>query len=63
MLLQGLRNSSRRNSKQNLSRQFQKGKVKGKTKKVANLTLDQQVTCFAQIIINQLNELKVYENK
>jgi len=54
MLLQGVRTSTLKEDKNNSQEQSQKRKSKRKTKKVANLTLDQQVTCFAEIIVNQL---------
>ena len=62
MLLQGLSDTPNRKSKEHFPQQLQKRKVKRKTKKVANLTVEQQVTCFAEIIVNQLlNELSFYE--
>jgi len=62
MLLQGLSDTSNRKRIEHFPQQLQNRKVNRKTKKVANLTLDQQVTCFAEIIVNQLlNELSFYE--
>jgi len=54
MLLQGVRTSTRKENKRKSLRQSQKRKSKKKTKNVANLTLDQQLDCFAEIIVNQL---------
>jgi hypothetical protein len=51
MLLQGVSTSNQKEDKNN-SKQFPKKKPKAK--KVANLTLDQQLTCFAEIIVEQL---------
>jgi hypothetical protein len=51
MLLQGVSTSNQKEDKNNL-KQFPKKKPKAK--KVANLTLDQQLTCFAEIIVEQL---------
>jgi hypothetical protein len=51
MLLQGVRTSNQKEDKK-YSKQFPKKKPK--TKKVANLTLDQQLTSFAEIIVEQL---------
>ena len=64
MLYMGLDKGSRKGTKHNSLRNTGSRKSKGKTKKVANLRLDQQVICFAEIIVNQLlKELNVYENK
>ena len=63
MLLQGVRTSNQKEDKKS-RKQFPKRKSKQKSKKVSNLTLDQQVTAFAEIIVNQLlKESNVYENK
>jgi hypothetical protein len=51
MLLQGVRTSTLKEDKKH-SKQFPKKKPK--RKKVANLTLDQQLTFFAEIIVEQL---------
>jgi len=62
MLLQGVSTSFLKEDKKNSQRQSKKRKSKRKTKKVANLTLDQQVTCFAEIIVNRLlNDMNFYE--
>ena len=53
MLLQGVRTSNQKEDKK-YSKQFPKRKSKQKSKSASNLTLDQQVTVFAEIIVNQL---------
>lgn len=51
MLLQGVRTSKSKEGKKH-SKQFPKKRPT--TKKAVNLTLDEQITCFAEIIVNQL---------
>jgi hypothetical protein len=53
MLLQGARTSNLKEDKSKSHEQPQRTKSKRETKK-ANLTLDQQVICFAEIIVKQL---------
>jgi hypothetical protein len=53
MLLQGVRTSNQKEDKKN-RKQFPKRKSKQNGKSVSNLTLDQQITAFAEIIVNQL---------
>jgi len=63
MLLQGVRTSSLKEDKKNL-KQFPKRKSKQKDKNVSNLSLDQQLDTFAEIIVNQLlKESNAYEIK
>jgi ribosomal protein S25 len=64
MLLQGLKTSNPKENKKNSQGQSQKRKSKCKTKKGSDLSLDEQITCFAEIIVNQvLKDLNFYENK
>ena len=63
MLLQGVRTSNQKEDKKN-RKQFPKRKSKQKSKKVSNLSLDQQLNAFAEIIVNQLlKESNAYEIK
>jgi hypothetical protein len=64
MLLQGVSSPHPENDNRKYLKQFPKRKSKSKRKTVANLTLEQQVTCFAEIIVHQLlKDLNCYENK
>jgi len=60
MLLQGVR-TSRSTEDKKQTKQFPKKRPKAKA--VANLTLDQQITCFAEIIVNQLLKDLNYETE
>jgi hypothetical protein len=63
MLLQGLTTpDSETNNKELLLKKSPKKRAKRKPKKVADLTLDQQLECFAQIVVEQfLTEILNYE--
>jgi hypothetical protein len=54
MLLQGLSTPLQQEAKREHSKKSPKKKAKGKAKKVPNLTLDEQVKCYARIVVNQL---------
>ena len=54
MLLQGLSIPFQEEVKKEPPEKSLKRKAKRKAKKVANLTLDQQMECFARIVVNQL---------
>ena len=60
MLPLGVRTSKSKEGKKH-SKQFRKKRPKART--VANLTLDQQITCFAEIIVNQLLKDLNYETE
>ncbi len=63
MLLQGLITPhSETNNKELLQKKIKKQRAKRKPKKVADLTLDQQLECFAEIVVEQfLTEFINYE--
>lgn len=64
MLLQGLSIPFQEEDKKQRQKSSPKKKAKPKAKKVANLTLDQQIECFARIVVNQLfTELGLNENE
>ena len=64
MLLQGLSTQLQQEAKKEQLEKSLKKKAKRKAKKIPNLTLDEQIKCFARIVVNQLfTELELDENE